>query len=70
MVSGAPKDAVLLVDGIEVGPASQFSEDASVRILPGRHIVELKQGGRVIARREIFVDAQGIKTVDFSGTAQ
>lgn len=69
-IHGAPKDALLMVDGILVGPARDYSEEKTVKVLPGRHVVELSRNGQVMARREIFVDAQGIKTLDFTGVGQ
>ena len=67
VVLGAPEEAILVVDGIRVGPATNYSESQSLAVLPGRHVVELTLDDRVLARREIFVDSQGIKEVDFSG---
>jgi hypothetical protein len=70
VVVGAPAGAILLVDGIAAGPAAEFSGKRSLAVLPGRHLVELQLDGRSLARREVFLDSQGIKTVDFTGVGQ
>jgi hypothetical protein len=69
-VLGAPEGSVLVVDGIEAGPAAEFAKGKSLAVLPGRHVVELRLAGRSLVKREVFVDSQGIKTVDFSGVGQ
>ena len=66
----APEGSVVYVDGLEGGPAVNFSGERSLEVLPGRHVVELRQGGQVIARREVVVDAQGIKEIDFTGAGR
>ena len=70
VVVGAPQDAVLVVDGITVGPAADYTGEKSLTVLPGRHVVELQQAGRPLVKREIFVDSQGTKTIDFTGTGR
>lgn len=70
VVVGAPAGAILLIDGIAAGPAADFSGKKSLAVLPGRHLVELQLDGRSLVRREVFVDSQGIKTVDFTGVGQ
>ena len=67
-ISGAPAGAILVVDGIAVGSVVDYSEGKALRVLPGRHVVELRAGGQAIASRAIFVDAQGVKTIDFTGS--
>ncbi len=67
-ISGAPVGAILVVDGIAVGAAADYSQGKALQVLPGRHVVVLRAGGQVIASREVFVDAQGIKTIDFTGS--
>ena len=67
MVIGSPENAILFVDGIEVGPAENFSGEQVLVVVPGRHLVEIRRGGSTLATREIFADAQGIQTIDFSG---
>ena len=55
---GAPVGAVAYVDGLPVGDASQYSGDEQVLgVLPGRHHIQVVQGGTVILDQEIYVGA-------------
>jgi hypothetical protein len=58
-----------MVDGVVVGLAQDYSGERVLTVLPGRHTVGLIQGDRVVAQREIFVDSQGIKQIDFTGVS-
>jgi hypothetical protein len=63
MVTGAPRGAILVVDGIEVGPANDYSKIRTLSVLPGRHVVEVRGPGDAIHREEIFVDGGAVKTI-------
>ena len=71
VVEGAPEGAHLLVDGIDAGLASSFSgEEAALRVLPGRHVVEVVHGGRSLYRKEVFVGSASTKVIRVSGGAE
>ena len=57
---------------IAIGDAGDYASDygagKALQVLPGRHVVELRAGGQSLARREVFVDSQGIKTIDFTAS--
>ena len=55
-IKGAPAGAVLLVDGVQVGPASQYNGNPAVlAVLEGVHAVEIRDGGGTIFKEKIFV---------------
>jgi hypothetical protein len=55
-IRGAPVDAVLVVDGISMGPASQFNGNPKVLIVEeGAHRVEIQRAGHVIHVERTFV---------------
>jgi hypothetical protein len=62
---GAPPDAVLVLDGREVGAAARYDGDAGVLVVePGTHLVELRDGlGKVRFRQRVFVESE-LKTVE------
>jgi hypothetical protein len=71
VVEGAPEGARLLVDGIDAGLASHFSgEEAALRVLPGRHVIEVVDGGRSLYRKEVFVGSASTKVIRVSGGAE
>lgn len=70
MVIGAPEGARLIVDGIDAGPANEFSKDKRLSVLPGRHVVRLAVDGRSIAEREVHVGAGSIRTIEFTGLTE
>ena len=63
---GAPSQALVRIDGIEAGLAADYSGERSLRVLPGRHVVEVVDDGRVLLREEIFLSAGSIKTLRVS----
>jgi hypothetical protein len=55
-VKGAPEGAVLYVDGLSVGLASQFDGNPKVLIVEeGTHVVELRRGSAVLHTEKVFV---------------
>lgn len=63
-ISGAPEQAVLLVDGQEMGAASAFAGPDVLRIEDGAHLVEIRLGGNVVHRERVFVGSGENKTID------
>ncbi len=60
---GAPGTAGVRIDGIEAGTAADYSGKRSLGVLPGRHVVEVVDNGRVLLRQEVFLSAGSIKTL-------
>ncbi len=61
---GAPPTARVRVDGLEAGPAADYSGDRSLSVLPGRHVVEVVDGERTLLREEVFLSGNSIKTLN------
>lgn len=55
-VVGAPEDAILYVDGLEMGPSGRFDGQPNVlAVEPGTHRVEVRLGSRVLHSVDIFL---------------
>lgn len=64
VVSGAPSDAVLYVDGLAMGRASQFDGHPRVlAVLQGPHKVEVREGSTVLYHDSIFLSNGERRTV-------
>ncbi len=58
-ISGAPDDALLLLDGVKVGNAANYNGEPNILIVePGTHRVVVQQGATVIFDQLIFVDTE------------
>lgn len=58
-IVGAPADAVLVVDGLQIGVASQYRGDPNVLVVePGTHRIEVRQGGATLYDQRVFVDSE------------
>lgn len=56
VVTGAPSDAVLYVDGLAMGRASQFDGHPRVlAVLQGPHHVEVREGATVLYHDKVFL---------------
>lgn len=62
-IAGAPKNAVLVVDGIDFGEARQYSAARPVQILPGRHVVEVRSADTVLHREKLFAATGTLTTI-------
>lgn len=60
---GAPDTARVRIDGLEAGLAGDYSGDRSLSVLPGRHIVEVIDDGKVLLREDVFLSAGSIRTL-------
>jgi hypothetical protein len=48
-VANASAKAVLVIDGITIGPANAFDgKEATVRVSKGTHVIEILESGRLI----------------------
>jgi len=61
---GAPEGAVLFLDGVRTGPASQYDGQPNVlRVEPGTHHVTIKGAdGSVLLEQKVFVESE-LKTL-------
>ena len=65
VLQNAPKGAVLLVDGLEMGKASLYNGRKKVLLLePGAHKVELMRQGVLIHSEKIFLGDGETKTLN------
>lgn len=63
-VTGAPDGAVLYVDGLQMGPASQFDGNPQVlAVLEGAHKVEVRLGATTLYSEKVFVSNGETHTV-------
>jgi len=63
VIANAPEGAVLVVDGIDYGPAAAYSGNQALRLRPGTHVVEVRSAGEVVLSREVFLGASSTKTL-------
>jgi hypothetical protein len=63
-LSGAPWGTVLYVDGVPVGDPRDYDGRPNVlRVEPGTHDLELRQGDRVVFEERVFVESELKKVV-------
>ena len=56
---GAPKGAVILVDGIHMGEASKYSGSPKVLIVePGTHEITVMKSDKTIFQQTVFVESE------------
>ncbi len=61
---GAPEGAVLFLDGVRTGPASQYDGQPNILLVePGAHLVMIKGAdGSVLLEQKVFVESE-LKTL-------
>ena len=64
-VSGAPKGAMLYVDGLEMGLASQYDGEKNVLLIEsGKHLIEVKAtDGKVLLSETLFLSSSTTKVL-------
>jgi hypothetical protein len=62
IVTGAPADSVLFVDGVQAGQPSEANRPQVLDVTPGTHTLEVRTGDTVAYREDTYV-AQGDKRV-------
>ena len=62
-ITGAPEGATLYVDGIEFGLAARFAVASPVEVIPGVHIIEIRQAGEVLHREKVYSGTGSTTTV-------
>lgn len=71
IVKDAPKGAVLLVDGVAVGPADAYNGEPSVLLVePGTHLVEVRLGDRLLVSRRTFFGGGEMRTIAVPGVSR
>ena len=64
VIKGAPADSTLLVDGLLMGPTTQFNGDPNVLILEeGLHQIVIKQAGITIHAEKTVISNGESRTV-------
>jgi hypothetical protein len=59
IITGAPEGAILLLDGLDMGPAKQFDGKPNYLIvMPGTHKIVILQDDIKIFERVIFVESE------------
>jgi hypothetical protein len=59
IITGAPADAILLLDGLNMGRANQYDGKPNYLIvIPGTHKISILQGDTVIYEQVIFVESE------------
>lgn len=67
-VKNAPRDAVLYVDGLNMGMARDYDGRSQVLLLePGTHKVEVSTGGRVLLSETVFLGGGELRTLVVTG---
>lgn len=62
-IKGAPENATLFIDGLNMGLANAFNGDPAVlTIEPGTHVVRVAVGATVIYEQRVFVESS-LKTI-------
>lgn len=59
VVQGAPRDALLFVDGLNAGNAYDVKGPLAIRVEPGTHTIEVRApDGTVLHRQQVFVESE------------
>jgi signal recognition particle receptor subunit beta len=63
-IQGASATARLMVDGLDSGRARAYDgTESTLVVLPGRHVIEVIDRGKVVLHQVIFVDSGVTKTL-------
>lgn len=62
-VLGASESAELLVNGVLIGPADDFSGERTLEVPSGTNLVQIRDGGRIIFEEQVFVSSGVLKTI-------
>jgi hypothetical protein len=58
MVNGAPRDGVILVDGVQSKqPEQPIGRPFMITVPPGDHRIEIQVGDRMVYREDLYVPA-------------
>jgi len=71
IIVGAPQNAVLYVDGLEIGPAQKYNGKPKMLLLnPGTHSVQIREGSNVLRSIDIFLGEGTQREINLSGSNQ
>lgn len=60
--------ARVLIDGLDAGPLSNFQNSAgTLRVLPGSHLVQVKDGPRLLFEDKVFLPDGAHRSFNLSG---
>lgn len=64
LIQQAPADAIVLVDGKEVGQARNFNGNPGVLLIEaGTHLVEVRLGDQVLISQRVFLGGGELRTI-------
>lgn len=65
VVDGAPADAMLFVDGLSMGKASDYSQEdgAPLALESGTHVIEVKNASQSFFSERVFLGPGHLKTI-------
>jgi hypothetical protein len=67
-IKGAPEEALLFVDGLQVGLAAQFDGIARVlNVEEGAHLIEIRVGNRVVHSEKFVISTGEARTLSVGG---
>jgi hypothetical protein len=70
-IKGAPADTILIVDGLAMGPASQYDGNPKVLVVEeGVHQVQIQRSGKTIHTEKAFVSNGETKTITVNAGSQ
>ena len=70
-IKGAPAETILVVDGLSIGPASQFDGNPKVLVIEeGMHQVVIQRDGKTIHSEKAFVSNGETRVITLSTGAQ
>jgi hypothetical protein len=63
-ISGAPVNAVLIVDGLAMGDAKKYDGKKQVLLLePGVHMIEVRHYGEILFSEKMFLSDKALKII-------
>lgn len=64
IVEGVPADAVLYIDGLPMGNASDYSQSSgALAVESGTHVIEVKNAGQSFYSERVFLGPGNLKTI-------
>jgi len=70
-IKGAPRDALLYVDGLSMGLARNFEGGSRVLLLePGTHKIEVRSGGTILLSETVFLGSGAAKTLSVTRSGE
>jgi hypothetical protein len=68
VIVGAPPNAVLYIDGLEIGPAQKYNGKPEVLLVnPGTHSVQIRQGSNILRSLDVFLGEGTHREITLTG---